>query len=464
MKNLYENVGFLDQKCYQTYNLPEDILMEHAAAALSEAVKKRVDEGAKILIVAGPGNNGGDGVACARQLLGEYEVGLLMPYGAKSEMCKKQLDRFLACGGEVSDDIDEADIVIDALFGSGLAKPLKDDAVHLIHRLNQTNAFKIACDIPSGIDIKGNPLPIAFEADLTITMGALKAALFMDHAKDYVGEVEVADLGVSKKLYESESLWKLLEMSDLLPPYRDRKDSNKGNYGHLSVIAGEKEGAAIMAALSALRFGTGLVTVVTYEKIHVPYELMHSSSLPPKTTALAVGMGLGLEYSDEDFERLVLNRDLPIVIDADLFYSQKILQLLQKPKIVLTPHPKEFSSLLKMCAIAQVSVDEIQKDRIGFVQKFCEAYPEAVLLLKGANPIIAKGDQLFVNPLGSNALAKGGSGDVLTGLIGALLAQGYDPLDAAIQGSLAHAVASQKVDVANYALRPSDLIEAIGDL
>ncbi|BCD59449.1 MULTISPECIES: NAD(P)H-hydrate dehydratase [unclassified Nitratiruptor] len=462
MKNLYENVGFLDQKCYQIYDLPEDILMEHAAHALSEAVRKRVDEGAKILIVAGPGNNGGDGVACARQLLGEHKVELFMPYGAKSEMCKIQLDRFLACGGELRDDINEADIVIDALFGSGLSKPLREDAVHLIRRLNQMDAFKIACDIPSGIDVKGNPLPIAFEADLTITMGALKAALFMDHAKDYVGEIEVADLGVSRKLYESPSSWKLLEKSDLKPPYRTKKDSNKGNYGHLSVIAGEKEGAAIMAALSALRFGAGLVTVVTYEKIHVPYELMHSSALPSKTTALAVGMGLGLEYSDEDFKRLVLDQEVPIVVDADLFYSQKILQLLQKPKIVLTPHPKEFSALLKICGLEEVGVEEIQKDRIGYVQKFCKAYSNVVLLLKGANPIIAKDEKLFINPLGSNALAKGGSGDVLTGLIGALLAQGYDPLDAAIQGSLAHAVASQKVEVANYALRPTDLIEAVG--
>ena len=120
--------------------------------------------------------------------------------------------------------------------------------------------------------------------------------------------------------------------------------------------------------------------------------------------------------------------------------------------------------MLKICGLAEASVDDIQKDRIGYVRTFCEAYPEAVLLLKGANPIIAKGNQLFVNPLGSNALAKGGSGDVLTGLIGALLAQGYDPLEAAIQGSLAHAVASQRVGVANYAMSPKDLIESVGNL
>ncbi len=130
--------------------------------------------------------------------------------------------------------------------------------------------------------------------------------------------------------------------------------------------------------------------------------------------------------------------------------------------MVITPHPKEFASLLEIVGIGSFSVQEIQRDRIGFAQKFCQKYPDVVLLLKGANPIIAKSEQLFINPHGSNALAKGGSGDILTGLIGSLLAQGFEPLEAAIQGSLAHALASQKVARHNYALLPRDLIEAIG--
>ncbi|MRI58322.1 MAG: bifunctional ADP-dependent NAD(P)H-hydrate dehydratase/NAD(P)H-hydrate epimerase [Epsilonproteobacteria bacterium] len=463
MKNLFESVDHLDRKCYDLYNLNEDILMEHAASAMTRLIKERVDPGSGVLIVAGPGNNGGDGVATARQLLGEYDVRLFMPLGAKSAMCKLQLERFYACGGELSDDLG-GDVVVDALFGSGLSKPLREDIAHLVERLNELEALKIACDIPTGIDSRGAPLPIAFRADVTVTMGARKAALYMDMAKDYVGDVIVADLGVSNMLYEEPSDMKLLEREDFHPPYRDRQNSNKGTYGHLSVIAGEKEGAAIMAASAALRFGAGLVTVVTYEPIQVPYELMHSSALPPKTTALAVGMGLGLEYSDDDFKRLVLDNDLPVVVDADFFYDEKILELLKRSQIVLTPHPKEFSSLLKLCGIAELSVEEIQRDRVHAAKLFCQKYPDAVLVLKGANPIIAQGDQLFVNPLGTNALAKGGSGDVLTGFIGALLAQGYSPLAAAIQGSLAHTLAARKVKRANYALTPLDLIEAVGEL
>ena len=463
MRNLYESVTKLDHKCYDLYNLPEDILMEHAASTIVSEIQKRFSPGSSVLIVAGPGNNGGDGVAVARQLLGAYDVRLFMPYGAKSAMCKIQLDRFYACGGVLEDDIAPADVVVDALFGSGLSKPLRQDSVHLVQRLNALQAFKIACDIPTGIDIKGNPLPEAFKVDVTVTMGGMKLALFMDAAKDCVGEVVVADLGVSRVLYEEESNYKLLERSDLHPPYRNVQNSNKGSYGHVAVIAGQKEGAAIMAALAALGYGAGLVTVVSHEKIALPYELMHASHLPKKTTAIAVGMGLGLEYGDEDLEKF-LTSNVPLVVDADLFYIPKIAQIVQKKRIVLTPHPKEFSAMLERCGLGTFSVEEIQKNRVGFALMFTKKFPQAVLLLKGANPIIAQGERIFVNPLGSSALAKGGSGDVLTGLIAALLAQGYEPLEAAVQGSLAHAVASQKVDKANYALRPMDLIEAVGKL
>ncbi len=462
MHNLYEDVGFLDRRCYELYQLPEDILMEHAASALVREVKKQKPK--SVLIVAGPGNNGGDGVAAARQLLGECEVKLFMPYGAKSAMCKLQLDRFYALGGELCDGLEEAEVVIDALFGSGLKKPLKEDAVKIVERLNDMKVFTVACDIPTGLDLKGNPLPVAVQADVTVTMGALKLALFSDHAKDYVGTVVVADLGVSRQMYEITSEYQLLEENDLKPPYRHLQGVNKGNFGHLAVIAGEKEGAAIMAGLAALRYGAGLVTVVRNEPFIAPYELMYSNSLPPKCTALAVGMGLGLEYSDAEFAELVLSCDKPMVVDADLFYSQKILQLLQRNNIVLTPHPKEFSSLLKITGIADVGVGEIQQNRVDYALRFCQKYPDAVLVLKGANPIIAKEKNIYINPHGTNALAKGGSGDILTGLIGALLAQGYEPLEAAIQGSLAHAVASQKVEVANYALTPGDLLDVVGRL
>ncbi|WP_200763005.1 NAD(P)H-hydrate dehydratase [Nitrosophilus alvini] len=464
MQNLYEKVDFLDRKCYDAYLLPEDILMEQAAEAMNSFIRANFAKNSKVLIVSGPGNNGADGITLARQLLGDYEVFLFLPFGAKSQMALLQLERFEAVGGKESETIQEADVIVDAMFGAGLTKPLNEKAIEIIEKLNAMKGFKIACDIPTGIDKNGNLLPTAFKADRTITMGALKLALYSDFAKDYVGEIDVADLGVSRTLYEEPSFYRVLETDDFRPPVREKLSSNKGDYGHLAVIAGEKEGAAIMAALSALNFGAGLVTVVSNEKIAVPYELMHANSLPKTTTSIAVGMGLGCEYSDDEFETLILKNDFPLVIDADLFYSKKILSILKREKIVLTPHPKEFASLLKISGICETDAKEVQKRRFELVLKFCEKFPNAVLVLKGANVIVAKGAELFVNPYGSNALSKGGSGDVLTGLIGALLAQGYDSLDAAIQGTLAHSFAAKKVKKANFALTPKDLIEAVGCL
>ena len=136
-------------------------------------------------------------------------------------------------------------------------------------------------------------------------------------------------------------------------------------------------------------------------------------------------------------------------------------KLLKRESIVLTPHPKEFTQILRVCGIADIDVTTLQNNRFAYVEQFCAAYPNAVLVLKGSNVIIAQGEQFFVNPLGTVALAKGGSGDVLSGLIGALLTQGYTPLIAAIQGSLTHTLAARKFDKNNYALTPFDLIERL---
>ena len=156
-------------------------------------------------------------------------------------------------------------------------------------------------------------------------------------------------------------------------------------------------------------------------------------------------------------------KPIPKIIDADLFYDKLICEILNQ-EIVLTPHPKEFCSLLKLCDIADISVDVLQNNRFLYVEKFCTKYPNVVLLLKGANVIISKDKKLFINNLGTAILSKGGSGDVLSGLIGSLLAQGYSTLDSAIISSLAHSLASRNYDKNNYSLSPSDLIEEIKKL
>ena len=252
-------------------------------------------------------------------------------------------------------------------------------------------------------------------------------------------------------------------MDDIKLPNRVKKDTNKGSYGHLAVASGSKIGAGILSGLSALRFGSGLVTLVGYENLQIPHTLTYSHELPKNATALAVGMGLGEEFSIVELDKF-LDNTLPLIGDADIFYMPILLEILKRKNIVLTPHPKEFVSLLKMTNIADISVEVLQKNRFFYVEKFCAKFPQAVLLLKGANVIIGKEGDFFVNPHGTSALAKGGSGDVLSGLIGALLAQGYTPLDSAMHGSLAHTTLAQSYSGADFSLTPDDLIDGIGKL
>ena len=465
MQKLFENCYEMDKKCYQKYALSEDILMEHAASEMESFIRSNFKKGCSILIVSGSGNNGADGITLARLLYPDYDVNLYLPFGVKSQMAKLQLQRASLVGVKEVDELIETDIVVDALFGAGLNRELNIESIAIIEKLNSFNSYKIACDIPSGIDKRGNPSPIAFIANSTITMGALKEALYLDAAKDYVGDIIVANLGVIRDLYEDESKTFLLEKEDFNPPLRNKKNCHKGSFGHVSVFCGQKEGAAIIAATAAARFGAGLTTLVIHEKVNIPPYLMSSTNTPKNTTAIAIGMGLGEFFEEDLLQKEVINSNIPIVIDADALYKKELLEIVtQDREVVITPHPKEFSSVLKLLTNVNISVSEIQKNRFKLAREFSLQFPNATLLLKGANPIIAKNGELFINPLGEPLLAKGGSGDVLSGLIAALLAQGYSSLAAAINGSLALALASKEYDKPNYYLLPNDIIDLLAKI
>ncbi len=461
MQKVFTNCYDMDKKCYEKYGLSEDILMEHAASSIESYIRDNYEESSTILIVSGAGNNGADGIALARLLHKDYNVFLYLPFGAKSDMAQLQLKRAKMVGVDIVDDIFEADILVDALFGAGLNRELDEDSIEIVESLNRIVAKKIACDIPSGIDNKGNLSPIAFKADITITMGALKEALYSDFAKDYVGEIEVANLGISRELYENETKSFVLDISDYKPPLRDLQNSHKGTYGHAAIFCGDKSGAAIMSAMAATRFGAGLTTLIYHEAIEAPPYIMKSTTIPKNATAIAIGMGLG-DFFEDDILKEVIDSTTPIVLDADAFYKKELLNIIKQDReVVITPHPKEFSSLLKITDGIELSVEQIQKDRFNIAREFSIKYPNITLLLKGANPIIAKNGIIYVNPHGTNALAKGGSGDVLSGLIVSLLAQKYNSLIAAINASLALSLASKKIDLPSYKVIPTDLIEII---
>lgn len=461
MQKIFDEVNSLDKRCYEKFALSEDILMEHAASCMCNFIENRFEKNKSILIVCGSGNNGADGIALARLLHKKYDVNLYLAKEPKSTMAKIQLQRAKALDVKIVKEIFEADIIVDCLFGSGLNKQLNTDDTSLLENLNSFNSYKIACDIPSGIDNTGQVKTTAFEADTTITMGALKTSLFSDVAKDYVGEIIVANLGVQREVYEIETNKYLLDESDMNLPFRNKKNAHKGTYGHLNVYVGDKKGAGIISAKAAFGFGVGLVSAVSHENLDLPYHIMQSHFISENCTAIAIGMGLGKYETNEIRE--ILNSKIPKIIDADLFYDKIVLECFNQ-EVVLTPHPKEFVSLLKLCNIADITIDELQNNRFLYVEKFCQKYPNVVLLLKGTNVIISQNDKLYVNSFGSAVLSKGGSGDVLSGLIGALLAQGYKPLDSAITASLAHSIAGRNYRKNNYSLIPSDLVEEVKKL
>jgi len=461
----------MDQRCYDEYGLTEDILMEHAAKGIKKYIESHYPEARSILIVAGPGNNGADGITLARQL--QYNirsVKLYLPFGVRSSMAQKQLARTEKLDYiEIVEHLEPADIIVDALFGAGLSRPLDDATQTLIDKMNNLSGIKIACDIPSGIDKEGRVGTIGFDADVTITMGAQKELLYMDGVKDLVGTIVRVDLGIRYSQYTRDMPVSsyLLDWEDLDLPDRDfAQNTHKGTFGHAAVFCGDKPGAGVIAGMAAARFGAGLTTLVVRDPITPPPHLMYTSKLPANVTALGIGMGLGQHFEAEFLHKNIIHSVTPILLDADAFYQTELLDTLQETErtIVLTPHPKEMTHLWKYCFDEDLSVTEVQERRFELTRRFGDAYPHATLLLKGANMLIVNEKQLFINPHGTNRLSKGGSGDVLSGLILGLLAQGYSGIDAAIHGSLALAKASEQYAGSDYAMLPTDLIDQISVL
>jgi hydroxyethylthiazole kinase-like uncharacterized protein yjeF len=463
MQKLFDEVGSLDRRCYEEFFLSEELLMEHAANGMAEFIKAHFSKDKKVLFVVGSGNNGADALACARLLHPLFDVKVLYAKPPKSPMAQLQHKRNLALNIPTCHELMACDILVDALVGTGFDGAFSSQMQELIHAMNRLEAYKIACDVPSGLSKNGTCHEATLKADTTLTMGALKKSLFLDEAKEFVGAIKVLDLGISRELYETQSSWHVVDFEDMKLPWRVGKNTHKGSYGHLAVALGAKSGASIMSALSALRFGAGLVTLVGFENKELPHAIMYSHEVPHNATALALGMGLGNEFSDEELQHF-LDNTLAMVVDADMFHMPYIESILKRKDVVLTPHPREFVSLLKLCDLADITTQQLQANRFEYVALFCKKYPHVTLLLKGANVIIAQDRAYYINPHGTSALAKGGSGDVLSGLIGALLAQGYAPLDAAISASLTHAKLAKNYKGCDFSLTPDDLIEGLKEL
>ena len=501
MEKIFDSVRELDKRAENSFNLKNGVLMEHAARGMAEHIRsflssrllhsQHIPGTARrenawdlptshtkplqldlplVQIVCGSGDNGGDGYALARLLADFCAVRFVLVKEPKSPLCKLQRERLELLNIPIAAELQErCDVLVDAVFGTGIRGSLDSEMCALIERMNAIQSYKIACDIPSGLNEFGIPSPVAFRADETCTMGALKTALYADAAKDYTGAIHVCNLGLPRRCYEGETDTFLLSVADMKLPHRSVQNTHKMSYGHGLFFCGEKNGACMLAASAALHFGIGLVTVFGTPVPAAPFDFMYTLQLPENFSAAMVGSGLGRSVDAQaralDFLSQEVVRELPLILDADILHNIKLPELLPLLKApILTPHPKEFQSLLANSGLAQVSVAEIQEHRFEYLRLFCGAFPHAVTILKGAYPLIGCGNQVFVNPLGTNALAKAGSGDVLSGMITALTAQGYSPLEAAYTASLAHAEAAKLLHTSDYGLTASALAEIVGKL
>jgi len=488
-----------DRMAIEEIGVPGAVLMENAALAVVEALVAGYPEVSRVAIVCGPGNNGGDGFAVARHLMTRgFEVDVALDRFGRdlSPDCAAQLEICRRIGLEVQElaagDPDarfaDAPLLVDALFGTGLSRPLEGAAAARVESLARGGARRLAIDLPSGLDAdRAIPVGPVLAADRTVTFVALKPAHVLPPAADLCGEMVVADLGVPAPLEGGPGALHLLvsdEVATWLPPRP--AGAHKGQFGHALLLAGSRSlpGAAILAARAAVRAGAGLVTVAgpaelgaalaaaSPESMQLPLPSTASGGvaleglerlLEAATARSAVGAGPGLGREPATIqlvERFALAVDRPLVLDADGLapFEGSIERLARRPApTVLTPHPGELARLLG------TTVEAIQRDRLAAARD-AAARAGAVVVLKGRRTLVAAPDaETWVNATGGPALASGGSGDVLTGVLLARLAQGDDAAIAAAVAVHLHGVAGDLATERSGgpALAAGELAEAI---
>jgi hydroxyethylthiazole kinase-like uncharacterized protein yjeF len=504
----------VDRAAIERLGVPGPVLMENAAIGVADAIGEVYPEAESAVVVCGPGNNGGDGLAVARHLaVRGYAVEVWLAAGGREPrgdaalqlaICRRMELPIRELPGDPGTDLADlvaaarqADLVVDALYGTGLGRPLAGQAAALVEALAELPAPRVAVDIASGLhgsrpELYGPHLA----ADLTVTFGAPKIAHVLPPAADAMGRLVIADLGIPPRLIEEVEepepggrlyLSTAEELAPLLP--ERAPDAHKGDFGHAVILAGSpgKAGAAILASRAAVRAGAGLVTAAVPEPLLATVDLgsLESMTLPLPAaasgqiaaaavdallaflagkSALAVGPGLGQgEETAAAIRRLVAAAELPLVLDADGLnaFAGRAAELgrcCAGREAVLTPHPGELGRLLGMATA------EVEADRLGAARR-AAAEARAVVVLKGRRSLIAtpEGD-VHVNPTGNAAMATGGTGDVLTGIVAALLAQKLPALDAARLGVYLHGLAGDAAVAAGgfRGRAAADLIEALG--
>lgn len=474
----------LDNAAINDYGVPGVVLMENAGRRVAEVVRKVLGDlrGKVVTVFAGKGNNGGDGLVAARHLLNmgaDVKVMMLANIDHIKGDARINLDIWRKMGQKTysvhqGNEINvvrlilmNTGLIVDAIYGTGFRGKMDEKVGRMIEVLNGCGKPIVAVDIPSGLNADtGRVDGPCIQATHTVTFGLPKLGLFLEEGADYAGELHVADISIPSVLVEKLAPQRYMATADLVRSWLPRRSSgaHKGDFGRVLVLAGSRgmTGAASLAGDAALKAGAGLVTVAVPETLHdiMEVKLTEVMTIPlpdtgkgafstaagrevlaiqDKFDVLAVGPGISTVTEVVALVRELLPEvRIPCVLDADalnaLAGAEEILNKIQAP-VVITPHPGEMGRLLGK------SASDIQSDRLAAASKAAGAWG-VVALLKGARTVVAAPDgSMYINPTGNPGMATGGSGDVLTGVIAALIAQGLEPAMAAAGGAYIHGLA-----------------------
>ena len=489
----------IDNYTMEVIKVPSLVLMERAAMEVVYKIKQEIQKEDRILVVCGPGNNGADGVAAGRILyLQGYHVAILLL--SKRERCSEQMKLQLTIAENLGLNIDnsrsfnEYNIIIDAIFGIGLYKPVEGSIAEAIREINQGNFKVYSVDIPSGISANtGRVMNIAVKADYTITFGYMKQGLLLYPGADYAGNITVADIGFPDRALQSiraDTFCYTLEDLRLLP--KRRNDGHKGTFGKVLVIAGSEgmSGAAYLSAKACLKMGAGMVKVLSaIENRNIiqailPEALFASYDTDESILAaiswadvIAIGPGLGRNRRAEKLIDLVLNsqQKARLVIDADAIniiadrldagdyvsIGSRIDAIagILPTNTILTPHPMELSRLIS------AKIDDISMNVFDIANQ-CSYNNKLVYVMKDARTIVSQSGKKYMNNSGNNGMATAGSGDVLTGIIAGLLAQGMEAFEAASLGVYIHGLAGDaaKERLGTYSMMAGDIADAVSEV
>lgn len=478
---------------YNTINnigIPSMVLVERAALAVMEGLFDDVFDLDKVLVVCGKGNNGADGFALARLLhLKGIDVDILFVDHKDKCTCETIQEIKIAenYGVEILKDVDFSNYttIVDALLGVGLSRDVEDPYAEIIKQINNSNAQVLAVDIPSGISAdNGKILGIGIKAYKTVTFAFNKVGLVLYPGASYAGIIRIKDIGITEQGFEGEYPEVCSHTPDDLKMIPKRKAySNKGTFGKVLVIAGSVNmgGAAYLSAKAAYKMGVGLVDIytveenreilqtllpeailTTYDSENIGDKVLLSKIMESDVIIIGPGMGIG-KNTKEILEILLLNAKSPIIIDADgINIIARYPNLLDNHKkdIIITPHLGEMSRLINK------DIEKISENIIDEAKKYASE-KDLICVLKDTRTVIAnKNRQVYLNQSGNNGMATGGSGDVLTGIIAGLIAQGLRSYQAATLGVYIHGLVGKKASdgLGTYGVMADDIINSINQI